>query len=192
MLTDMFIGPFSCMLHSVRNCPTHILYAPLTSQSRRGPAAPTTSHVEDGTFFIKFPIYLSPMAPDLSSDHHCCVTPYAHSAGPSVASQFDHPVISGVAKLTIVYTVFISDSHIQIPSSTWEKLFQQLSALSLQVLNVLLTTSSVTFGNPVKIPSGPSKFPSFQRAFDWFHFTILSLSWPQSIKRLKVVIPAQH
>lgn len=67
MLTDMVIGPFSCMLTQWGTA-LHILYAPLTNQSRRGPTAPATSHVEDGTFFIKFPIYLSPMAPGLSPD----------------------------------------------------------------------------------------------------------------------------
>ena len=174
----MLIGPFSCVL-TPWGTALHILYALLTNQSRRGPTAPATSHVEDGTFFTKFPFtcLLWPLASLLMPllCHSLCTLCWPISCL-TVWSSYDLRVAQAHHCLHCIY-IWFSYSNTLINLG---KVVPATVSLSLG-LNVLLTTSSITFGNPVKYLQG-FQVPSFQRAFDWFHFIILSLSWPQSIR----------
>lgn len=152
----MFTGPFSCML-SHWGTALHIWYALLTNQRQRGPTALATSHVKDGTFFIKFPIYLSPMAPRLSPDAVAVSLPkhtlLAHQLPHSLITLWSHGSPNSPLFTLYLYLILIFKYPHQLG-----KVVPATVSLSLG-LNVLLTTSSVTFGNPVKYLQGlPSSF----------------------------------
>ena len=144
--------------HSVRNCPTHPV---CTANQPELKGTYCSSHFPCWGWHLlyKVPIYLSPMAPGLSPDAAAVSLPM-HTL---LAHQLPHSLIilwSQGSPSSPLFTLYLYLILIFKYPHQLGKIVPATVSLSLG-LNMLLTTSSITFGNSVKYLQGlPSSFIS--------------------------------